>query len=76
MAGSRPLAVCPQDPPHSCCAYVVAGPGEFPAHPAIPPGLILSREPQHQIPASLDACPRPGSASQPNTRVTIRQGSG
>lgn len=34
--GAGRWRVCSQDPPHGCCTYVVAEPGEFPVHPAIP----------------------------------------
>jgi hypothetical protein len=57
MAGSRVVGMGPQDPPHGCCADAVTEPGEFPVHPAVSPGRVLLREPQHQVP-DLPAGPR------------------
>jgi hypothetical protein len=44
-AGSWPVMAA-QDPPNGRRAEVVTEPGEFPVHPAVPPGLVLPREPQ------------------------------
>jgi hypothetical protein len=47
----------PPDRSHGCRAEVVTEPGEFPVHPAVSPGPVLLREPQHQVP-DLPAGPR------------------
>ncbi len=48
MAGSP--AVTAQDRPHGRLADAVAETSQFAVHPAGPPGRVLPREPQHQIP--------------------------
>ena len=38
-----------QDPPYGRCADLVAEPGQFAMYPAVPPGRVLLRQPQHQL---------------------------
>ena len=57
IAGSRPV-VAARDPPHGRLADVVAETSQFAVHPAVAPGRVLPREPQHQGP-DLPAGRRP-----------------
>ena len=47
-----------QDPPHRRLADPVAEPAQFAVHPAVSPGRVFPRQPQHQV-ADLRAGPRP-----------------
>ena len=49
MAGI-PAVTAAQDRPHGRLADAVAQTSQFAVHPAGPPGRVLPREPQHQIP--------------------------
>ena len=57
FARGRPAAPGAQDPPHGRLADVVAEPGQLAVHPAVSPGRVLPRQPQHQV-ADLLAGPR------------------
>ena len=66
---SRPVAPRPEDPADGRRTDVVAEAGQLTAHPAVSPGRVLLRQPQHQV-ADLQASPR---AARPN-RIGPRAG--
>jgi hypothetical protein len=55
LRGGGPAAP-DQDPPDGRLADVVTETSQFPVHPAVPPGRVLPRQPQHQV-ANLPAGP-------------------
>src|SRR5260221_9374813 len=84
MAGSP--AVTAQDRPHGRLADAVAETSQFAVHPAGPPGRVLPREPQHQIPdipagrwaswpAGIGPCTR-GEAAAPRQQPPPRYEAG
>jgi len=49
MAGCRPVTPGPQDPPHGRLADQVTESAQLAMHPAVSPGGVLLRQPQHQV---------------------------
>ena len=54
----RPEPAGAQDPPHRRLADLVAEPAQLAVHPAVSPGRVLPRHPQHQV-ADVRTGPRP-----------------